>query len=415
MGLRYLLGVAVAVALASGAHAADVDAVAPTKAAPLARSPVSSYLEIALGTTSESGAQTFPFGFSNDFSTRGWTFLGAGRVNMWMAPNVSTQFDVWGSSTSWGQSDFFGPAFNTTNFAMGGHVSVREPTSFLFGVFGAAGSTSPARYALVGLEGQVYLGNLTLYGQGGYESTLGHDGFVGTGFFPSHASAWFARGVVRYYPLPNWRFEGVVGYARPIIDFSPIFGFTNPSITDDFWEWRVKTEVMIPQSQVSVFLAYQGVQNRLDIPLGGGSGSEVIKATNHTFLIGARFYIGELTLLANDRTGTTLEINDVFSRLPAGASRPCFLILCVSDIRLKRDVTLLAHLDNGLGLYRYRYAWSDTSYVGVMAQEVAARFPDAVTQGPDGFLRVNYSSLGLRLVTWDDWVASEAGQPWRNH
>jgi hypothetical protein len=38
----------------------------------------------------------------------------------------------------------------------------------------------------------------------------------------------------------------------------------------------------------------------------------------------------------------------------------------VSDARLKRDITLVGRLDNGLGLYRYRYLWSDTVHVGVM-------------------------------------------------
>jgi Chaperone of endosialidase len=76
----------------------------------------------------------------------------------------------------------------------------------------------------------------------------------------------------------------------------------------------------------------------------------------------------------------------------------------VSDIRLKRDIALLDRLPNGLGVYRYRYLWSDTVYVGVMAQEVAASIPDAVVKGDDGFLRVNYTRLGLHLSTWDEWV-----------
>ena len=29
--------------------------------------------------------------------------------------------------------------------------------------------------------------------------------------------------------------------------------------------------------------------------------------------------------------------------------------------------------------------------------------PDAVLLGPDGFLRVDYTKLGLRLMTWDEW------------
>jgi hypothetical protein len=77
-----------------------------------------------------------------------------------------------------------------------------------------------------------------------------------------------------------------------------------------------------------------------------------------------------------------------------------------SDIRLKRDIVLLDHLDNRLGLYRYRYLWSDRTYVGVMAQEVAAVAPDAVAMGADGYLRVNYARLGLRMQTWDEWRAS---------
>ena len=77
-----------------------------------------------------------------------------------------------------------------------------------------------------------------------------------------------------------------------------------------------------------------------------------------------------------------------------------------SDIRLKRDITQVGRLPNGLGLYRYRYIWSDTAYVGVMAQEVAPIAPDAVVRAANGYLRVNYARLGLRLQTWDEWTAA---------
>src|SRR5690242_10542138 len=56
-----------------------------------------------------------------------------------------------------------------------------------------------------------------------------------------------------------------------------------------------------------------------------------------------------------------------------------------SDIRLKRDITQVGELDGGINLYRYRYLWSDTIYVGVMAQEVAAVKPEAVLRGADGY------------------------------
>jgi len=79
----------------------------------------------------------------------------------------------------------------------------------------------------------------------------------------------------------------------------------------------------------------------------------------------------------------------------------------VSDIRLKRDIVLVSRLHNGIGLYRYKYLWSDAVYVGVMAQEVARVVPEAVLTGPDGYLRVDYGRLGTRLQTWEEWL--EAG------
>ena len=79
----------------------------------------------------------------------------------------------------------------------------------------------------------------------------------------------------------------------------------------------------------------------------------------------------------------------------------------VSDERLKRDIVLLDYLPSGLGLYRYRYLWSDTVYVGVMAQEVAEVMPDAVVIGSDGYLRVDYARLGFRMMTWDQWVTAQ--------
>jgi outer membrane immunogenic protein len=83
----------------------------------------------------------------------------------------------------------------------------------------------------------------------------------------------------------------------------------------------------------------------------------------------------------------------------------------VSDTRLKRDVVFLTRLDNGLGIYRYRYLWSDAVYVGVMAQEVALIRPDAVVRSPlDDYLRVDYARLGLKPMTLPEWQAVSQGK-----
>ena len=92
--------------------------------------------------------------------------------------------------------------------------------------------------------------------------------------------------------------------------------------------------------------------------------------------------------------------------LMSGGTAPAVSLILESDIRLKRDITQVGELDNGIGLYRYRYLWSDTIYVGVMAQEVAEVMPKAVQHGADGYMRVDYARLGLRVQTWDQWVAA---------
>ena len=76
-----------------------------------------------------------------------------------------------------------------------------------------------------------------------------------------------------------------------------------------------------------------------------------------------------------------------------------------SDIRLKQDIAPLVRLGNGLELYRFRYKGSDrTLYVGVMAQEVRKIDPSAVSRDRDGYLSVDYDRIGVRFMTWEEWV-----------
>jgi hypothetical protein len=49
-----------------------------------------------------------------------------------------------------------------------------------------------------------------------------------------------------------------------------------------------------------------------------------------------------------------------------------------------------------------------------MAQEVLDVMPGAVIDGPDGFLRVDYSTLGLEMVTFQTWQEHENGRSLRS-
>jgi hypothetical protein len=46
-----------------------------------------------------------------------------------------------------------------------------------------------------------------------------------------------------------------------------------------------------------------------------------------------------------------------------------------------------------------------------MAQEVQEIAPQAVTRGPDGYLRVFYDKLGVKFQTYQQWIASGARVP----
>jgi hypothetical protein len=62
-----------------------------------------------------------------------------------------------------------------------------------------------------------------------------------------------------------------------------------------------------------------------------------------------------------------------------------------SDRRLKTDIVLVGKLDNGLGVYSYRYKSGGPIQIGVMADEVREVRPDAVVRMPNGFDAVDYA------------------------
>jgi hypothetical protein len=119
--------------------------------------------------------------------------------------------------------------------------------------------------------------------------------------------------------------------------------------------------------------------------------------------------------ILNNNTSSSSSTSSHFCTAPRTlqANGNCEQTFFASDCRLKRDIALLTRLENGIGIYRYRYLWSDTVYVGVMAQEVASVDPLAAAHAADGFMHVNYARLGLRLLTWNEWQAGKNIRPIR--
>ena len=89
---------------------------------------------------------------------------------------------------------------------------------------------------------------------------------------------------------------------------------------------------------------------------------------------------------------------------PAQAQAVSGLDTVTSDRRLKQDVKRVGALPNGLPLYSFRYKWGGPTFVGVMAQDVLGVMPDAVVTDPEGFYRVKYEMLGIRMMTLPEWL-----------
>ncbi len=110
---------------------------------------------------------------------------------------------------------------------------------------------------------------------------------------------------------------------------------------------------------------------------------------------------------------TIVAAAEIMKPLPAAAAAPVPppAIPLPSDKRLKSNVAHLVTLANGIDVYSFNYIKTEglefldteTTYVGVLAQEVLETFPDAVSIGADGFLRVDYREVGFDMMTLEAW------------
>lgn len=74
-----------------------------------------------------------------------------------------------------------------------------------------------------------------------------------------------------------------------------------------------------------------------------------------------------------------------------------------SDRRLKKDIVQVGTY-NGIPLYKFTYIKENSpSYVGVMAQDILETHPAAVAIDENGYYSVQYSQLGLRMITYEEW------------
>ncbi|WP_108882302.1 tail fiber domain-containing protein [Anderseniella sp. Alg231-50] len=323
---------------------------------------------------------------------------GEGRLSLPLGDNLSIQSDVkyeYNSNAleSPGDNDVIGPRYS---FQGAAHVSWRDPSSFLLGAFGGAGVTSFGRrkydVRFIGGEAQVYLDDITLYAQGGYVDYANTQttGLVALSS-PTPDDGLFARGVLRWFLTPDSRIQ-IEGTYVNLDLVSAAFGSAGEA---EIFSAGARYDFTVGGLPVigdtPFYVAYRGTF-RDNCAFGDD-------LDDHTFMVGTSYsFSGDM--LTVDRQGATLDTpnfdHGCVGELP---QQP-------SDRRLKTDIVALGETEDGIKLYSWKYK-SDlvTTWVGVMAQDLEVTHPQALVTGADGFYRVNYSGLGVQMMTLEQWNA----------
>jgi len=95
-------------------------------------------------------------------------------------------------------------------------------------------------------------------------------------------------------------------------------------------------------------------------------------------------YQQQLAAAQAQNAGTSSILGGLFGLGAAG-------IYKWSDKRLKEDIEKVGETTEGIGVYEYNYKGDDERQIGVMAQEVEKKHPEAVITTPSGYKAVDYS------------------------
>jgi hypothetical protein len=271
---KTLLGAAVVVAL-SGGSAFAADAARPIfTPPPPPPSPLSGYVEIYgnFSTDEYWGSSYDP-----------WAGIGgAARINRWMSPTSSLQFDFQANAQIESDSYYYGE-YEVATFL---HANRRTDTHLL-GLFGGFAMSNDEGFDgwtgnfVGGLEAQAYLNNITLYGQVGvFKELFSYDEY--------DTLMWFGNFEARFFLTPNTKIAGKVGYHSGRLDTGDSYSAYNLG---------AEVEQKLGMSPVSLFGSYDFVheiQGNYNI---------------NTFKIGARVMINQPNLLDQDRKGATLKVD----------------------------------------------------------------------------------------------------------
>ena len=238
------------------------------------------------------GVQIIDDGASDDtvFSSGG-----EGLLSLPVGDNLSIQSDVkyeYNSNAleSPAENEVFGPRYA---FQGAAHLSWRDPSSFLLGVFGGVGGASSFIFRqdvrFIGGEAQFYLEDVTLYVQGGlvdYDNlTASTSAELPSGLLLPDEGV-FARGVVRWFPTMDSRVQIEGTYVNLDLE-NTLFGGITPGQDVDIFSVGARYDFPVASLPVigdtPLYVAYRGTF-RDNCNYTGGDGMD-----DHTFMVGTSY------------------------------------------------------------------------------------------------------------------------------
>lgn len=208
-------------------------------------------------------------------------------------PTLGAQGDV---VVGWREHDLNGATLDSNHIDGALHGFYREADRFLVGSFFQVGRDEQSvesfelnvsrKYA--GAEAQVYLDNLTLYGQAGWQQMQQE---IST--FDIKADGFFGSFEARYFLTPDLRIDGHIGVST--------------------WEQSIPIDVTLTTVNLGIGAEYK-LEN---LPISLFASYDYYTSTydqtfaptidRHRLLVGAKIAIGEDSLLDRDRNGASLK------------------------------------------------------------------------------------------------------------
>ena len=153
---------------------------------------------------------------------------------------------------------------------------------------------------------------------------------------------------------------------------------------------QTATGDMMNQQQMQMAQLAQMLGKDVSLPnFQTGSGIGAINGTDNGAII-ANDDAAKLKQWQEQQGATGSFLGGLGGLFSGGANSAMSGLMSLSDERVKHDKHKIGETKDGMGIYSFKYNGTDKTQIGLMAQEVAKRKPQAVRKTASGLMAVDY-------------------------